>query len=110
MAGKFDLKKSPSGKYMFNLKAGNNQIVLTSELYESKSAAENGIALVEKHVGDEARYERRVSKNGKPHFVLNASNGQVIGKSEMYSNTSGMESGIASVKKHGPDASVADNT
>jgi uncharacterized protein YegP (UPF0339 family) len=51
-----------------------------------------------------------VSKNGEPYFVLNASNGQVIGKSELYSTTSGMENGIASVKKHGPGASVADNT
>lgn len=53
MAGKFDLKKSPSGKYMFNLKAGNNQIILTSELYDSKKAAENGIASVKKNAGDD---------------------------------------------------------
>ncbi len=51
-----------------------------------------------------------MSKNGESYFVLSVSNGQVIGKSELYSNTSGMENGIASVKKHGPDASVADNT
>ncbi len=44
MAGKFDLKKTDSGKFMFNLLAGNNQVILTSELYDSKSAAENGIA------------------------------------------------------------------
>jgi uncharacterized protein YegP (UPF0339 family) len=46
MAGKYDLKKSPSGKHMFNLKAANGQIILTSELYESKKAAENGISSV----------------------------------------------------------------
>ena len=49
MAGKFDLKMSLSGKYMFNLKAGNGQIILTSELYERKSAAENGIESVKKN-------------------------------------------------------------
>ena len=32
MAGKFELKKSPSGKFMFNLKAGNGQIILTSKM------------------------------------------------------------------------------
>jgi uncharacterized protein YegP (UPF0339 family) len=48
MAGKYDLKKSPSGKHMFNLKAANGQIILTSELYESKKAAENGISSVKK--------------------------------------------------------------
>ena len=35
MAGTFDLKKNDKGKYMFNLKAGNGQIILTSQLYES---------------------------------------------------------------------------
>ena len=43
MAGKFELKVSSNGKYHFNLKAGNGQIILSSEMYESKSAAENGI-------------------------------------------------------------------
>lgn len=110
MAGKFDLKKSPSGKYMFNLKAGNNQIILTSELYDSKAAAQNGIASVKKNAGDDARYERKASKKGEPYFVLKASNGEVIGKSEMYSGKSGMENGIASVKENGPVADVKDNT
>ena len=110
MAGKFDLKKSPSGKYMFNLKAGNNQIILTSELYDSKSAAEKGIASVKKNAGDDKRYERKASKKGEPYFVLNAANGEVIGKSEMYSGTAGMENGIESVKKNGPSADTTDNT
>ena len=43
-------------------------------------------------------------------FVLTATNGQTIGKSEMYSRSSGMENGIASVKKNAPDAQVADST
>ncbi|MEP4149149.1 MAG: YegP family protein [Halioglobus sp.] len=109
MAGKYELKKTPSGKFMFNLKAGNSQIVLTSELYESKTAAENGIASVQKNSPDDARYERKESKNGDPFFVLKASNGQAIGKSEMYSSASAMENGIESVKKNGPTTEVADN-
>ena len=48
MAGKFELKVSSNGKYHFNLKAGNGQITLSSEMYESKSSAENGIASVQK--------------------------------------------------------------
>ncbi|MDG2326854.1 MAG: YegP family protein [Halioglobus sp.] len=109
MAGKYDLKKSPSGKHMFNLKAANGQIILTSELYESKKAAENGISSVKKNAGNDARFERKVSKKGQPYFSLNAANGQSIGKSEMYSGNAGMENGIASVKKNA-DARVEDNT
>ena len=108
MSGKFDLKKTDSGKFMFNLLAGNNQVILTSELYDSKSAAENGIASVKKNAGDDSRFERKSSKNGDPYFVLMAGNGQQIGKSEMYSGAAAMENGIASVKANAPTAEVAD--
>jgi uncharacterized protein len=43
MAGKFVLKKGSSGKYHFNLVAGNGQIIATSETYERKQSALNGI-------------------------------------------------------------------
>jgi uncharacterized protein YegP (UPF0339 family) len=43
MAGKFVLKKGSTGKYHFNLQAGNGQVIATSETYETKDAALNGI-------------------------------------------------------------------
>lgn len=109
MAGKFDLKKSPSGKFMFNLLAGNNQVILTSQMYDSKGAAEKGIASVKENGAQDSRYERLSSKNGEPYFVLKASNGLQIGRSEMYSGASGMENGIASVKANAPTAEIVDN-
>lgn len=108
MAGKFELKTSSNGKFYFNLKAGNGQIILSSEMYESKSAAENGIASVQKNAGDDGRYDRKESSSGKPYFNLKASNGQVIGKSEMYESTAAMENGIESVKKNAPDAATVE--
>ena len=104
MAGKFELKVSSNGKYHFNLKAGNGQIILSSEMYESKSAATNGIASVQKNAPDDGRYERKTSSNGKPFFTLKAGNGEVIGKSEMYESASAMENGIESVKSNAPGA------
>ena len=110
MAGKFELKQSTNGKFHFNLKAGNGQIILSSELYESRGAAENGIESVKKNASDDARYERRTSTKGDPYFVLKASNGQEIGRSEMYNSATAMENGISSVKTNGPDAAIADAT
>jgi uncharacterized protein YegP (UPF0339 family) len=110
MAGKYELKLSPSGKFHFNLKAGNGQVILTSQLYESKTAAEAGIESVRTNSPDDARYERRTSKNDEPYFVLKAGNGQIIGQSEMYSGEAAMENGIESVKKNGPDSELMDNT
>jgi uncharacterized protein YegP (UPF0339 family) len=110
MAGKFELKKSKSGQFMFNLKAANYQIILTSELYHQKASAQNGIESVKKHAGKDANYERKISSKGEPYFVLKATNRQVIGKSEMYSSARGMEKGIASVKANAPGATVVDLT
>lgn len=110
MAAKFDLKKSPSGKFMFNLKAGNSQVILTSELYTTKKAAENGIASVKKNSSNDKLYEQLTSKKGQPYFVLKAANKEIIGTSQMYASASSMKKGIASVKKNGPTAEVADNT
>ncbi len=108
MAGKFELKVAKSGQYHFNLLAGNGQIILSSEMYESKSSAENGIASVQKNAGDDARFERKTSTKGDPYFVLKAGNGQEIGRSEMYSSTAAMENGIASVAKNAPDATTVE--
>ena len=49
MAGKFVLKKGSTGKFHFNLVAGNGQVIATSESYESKPAAMNGIESVQKN-------------------------------------------------------------
>ena len=108
MAGKFEIKKSTNDKYHFNLKAGNGQIILSSEMYESKSACQNGIESIKKNGGDEKRYERKESKNGDPYFILKAGNGQEIGRSEMYSGNAAMENGIQSVIKNAPDADIVD--
>jgi uncharacterized protein YegP (UPF0339 family) len=52
MAGKFELKATKNGQFMFNLKASNGQIIATSEQYSSKAAALNGIESVKKNAGE----------------------------------------------------------
>jgi uncharacterized protein YegP (UPF0339 family) len=51
MAAKFVLKKGSTGKFHFNLVAPNGQVIATSESYESKAAAQNGIESVKKNAG-----------------------------------------------------------
>ena len=100
------LKQSTSGKYMFNLKAANHQVILTSELYESKKAAENGIASVQKNGSADKNFELKTAKSDQPYFVLKASNGQTIGKSEMYNSMAAAKNGIESVKKNSPSTVI----
>ena len=103
-AGKFVLKAGKNGKFHFNLKASNGQVILTSESYDSRKSAENGIESIKKNSGNDARYERKKSKNGESFFVLKAGNGEPIGKSEMYKRAASMESGIKSVMNHAQGA------
>ena len=108
MAGKFELKKSKNDKFHFNLLAGNGQIILTSEMYEAKASALNGIESVKKNGGDAARSEKLTGKDGSPYFVLKATNGQVIGQSQMYSGEAARDNGIQSCITNAPGASTND--
>jgi uncharacterized protein YegP (UPF0339 family) len=110
MPGKFELKASANGQFMFNLKAANGEVILTSESYKAKDDALDGIASVRKNAADDAHFERKVAKNGEPFFSLNAANGRILGKSELYSSKAAMEGGIASVKANAPDAKLDDHT
>lgn len=110
MAGKFELKKAKDGQFMFNLKAANGQVILTSELYRQKASAENGIESVRKNANRDGAFETRTNAKGEPYFILKATNGQEIGRSEYYSSNAAMENGMASVKKNAPDAKIDDTT
>lgn len=110
MVGKFVLKKTGKGKFSFNLKAANGQVILTSEIYESKSSAVNGIESVRKNAGKNANFERRDTKKGQPYFVLKATNNEVIGQSKRYQQARSVNKGIASVKANARSARLEDLT
>lgn len=106
--GKFIIKKRTNGEYQFNLKANNGQVILTSEGYTDKQACENGIDSVRVNSQDNTKFDRKKSVNSKFFFNLKASNGQVIGTSEMYESAAGRDNGIESVTNNAPKAEVDD--
>jgi uncharacterized protein YegP (UPF0339 family) len=108
MAAHYLLRKHT--QYHFALKASNNETILTSETYEAKVGALNGIESVKRNSPDEGRYSRLTSKDNKPYFVLKAANGEIIGTSETYSSTAAREAGIASCKVNGSSAPTVDNS
>lgn len=110
MHSKFELKKDRGGQFMWNLIAKNGRVVLTSERYKSKAAAMNGIKSVKKHARADKNYERAKTRNGGSCFVLKASNGETIGRSQTYAGPSGCTGGISSVKRCGPGAKIDDLT
>ena len=106
--GKFVVTVRKNGEFQFNLKATNGQVILTSEGYNTKAACMNGIESVKKNAPEDARYEKKVAKNGKHYINLKSTNGQVIGASQMYASERTMKAGIASVMKNAPDAPVVE--
>ena len=104
--GKFVIKQAKDGQFYFNLKATNGQVILSSEMYTTLKACENGIASVKKNAPEEARYDLKQSESGKFHFNLKAANHQVIGSSQMYQSEESAKNGIASVMNNAPEAEV----
>ena len=68
MAGKFVLKKGSGGGYHFNLVATNGQVIATSETYERKQSALNGIESVKTNAPG-AKQTTRPASSARPHGV-----------------------------------------
>ena len=118
--GKF-LIKEKNGKYSFRLKAGNGEIIATSQMYKSLQTCKAGIASVAKNApvanledqtkeGFQAqkhpKFEIYVDSAGEFRFRLKAKNGQNIAASEGYKAIKSCLNGIESVRKNAPDSKI----
>ncbi|QLF93271.1 YegP family protein [Pseudomonas sp. ABC1] len=110
MSGKFHLKKAQNGQFHFNLLASNGQVILTSEQYKAHASALNGIDSVRRNAVREGAFEIKTSSNDKQYFVLKATNGQVVGQSQMYASAASCNAGVESVKKNAPEAALLDES
>lgn len=118
--GKFVIKEVKSG-IKFDLKAGNGEVIATSEVYNSMDACKNGVASVQKNAPVAAvenqtvegyatekhpKFEVYKDKAGEFRFRLKATNGQIIAVGEGYKALAGCMNGIESVKKNAADSPV----
>ncbi len=105
----YELIKNTAGQFHFNLKAANGEVILTSESYTAKASALVGIDSVRTNGPHAASFERKQSSAHQPYFVLKASNGEVIGTSQMYASEAARDHGIVSVQKNcgGPVTDLA---
>ncbi|MFM7317202.1 MAG: YegP family protein [Isosphaeraceae bacterium] len=108
--GIFTLKKSSGGKYYFELKAGNNETILVSEMYQTKASAKTGIQSVKANARRKSAFVVGTSLDGKVYFNLKATNGKVIGTSETYESALAMVNGMDSIKSNAKKAVVVDLT
>jgi len=106
--GKFVVSTRTNGDFQFNLHAANGQIILSSQGYSSKANCLNGVESVKKNAQILSQFEKNKSVNEKFYFNLKATNGQIIGTSQMYASQAGCDNGIASVQENAPDAEVVE--
>lgn len=118
--GKFAVRTTATG-IKFNLKAGNGEIIATSEIYTTEAACKKGIASVKKNapiapvenqtvegykVEKHPKFEVYMDKAGEFRFRLKATNGQIIAVGEGYKALASCLNGIESIKKNAPDAPI----
>ncbi len=119
--GKFVIKETKDGKFAFNLKAGNGEVIAVSETYTALDTCKNGIESVKKNAveakledqtieGYEAvtnpKFEIYKDKAGEFRFRLKARNGEIIATGEGYKSKDGCKNGIDSIRRNAPDAEV----
>ena len=118
--GKFVMKETKNG-VKFDLKAGNGEVIATSEVYSGDAACKKGIESVRKNAVEakledqtvegfetvtNPKFEVYTDKTGEFRFRLKAGNGEIIAVSEGYKAKASCLNGIESVRKNAPDAPV----
>lgn len=118
--GKFVVKETKTG-FVFNLKAGNGEVIAVSEVYSSEASCMKGIESVRKNAVEakledqtvaevvavtNPKFEVYVDKAGEFRFRLKARNGEPIAASEGYKAKASCMNGIESVRKNAPEADV----
>jgi len=118
--GKFVVRSTNTG-IKFDLKAGNGEVIATSEVYSSEASCLGGVESVKKNAPVAAvenqtvegyatekhpKFEVYTDKAGEFRFRLKATNGQIIAVSEGYKALASCLNGIESVKKNAPEADV----
>ena len=104
---KFQICAGKDAQFYFRLRARNGETVLASEVYEQK-----GLCFIESAKQNspiEESYERQADKRTY-FFLLKASNGAIIGKSDNYTDAVDMENWIQVVKMDSPTADIEDLT
>lgn len=108
MAGKFVIFKGKDGQDYFRLRAANGQVIFQSQGYKTRKSCLNGIESVRKNSQNPKRFEVSTAKDGRQYFVLKATNGQEVGRSQMYKSSSGCRNGMKSLATNAANATVGE--
>lgn len=103
----YELKRS-DGKYLFNLKGEQHEVLLTSPAFPRKAEALAAIEAARKVGATEKGFELRRAATGSPFFVLKADRDQVICRSELFDSENAAWRAMQAARKHCPTVDVRD--
>lgn len=118
--GKFVIKETKTG-YVFNLKAGNGEVIAVSEVYSTEAACLKGVESVRRNAVDakledqtvenfekvtNPKFEVYNDKAGEFRFRLKARNGEIIATGESYKTRPSCLNGIESIRRNAPEAEI----
>ena len=118
--GKFVIRKTNTG-FKFDLKAGNGEVIATSEVYETLASAKNGAESVAKNApvanledqtvegyetAKHPKFEMYTDRAGEFRFRLKAKHGEIIAVSEGYKAKASCTNGIESVRKNAAEGKI----
>ena len=111
--GRFEIKRASDGRYMFNVRAGNTQVIASSQMYSSMASCKNGIASVGVNaplaaIEDQTlqtvniekcpKFQIYFDKAGQYRFNLLAKNGNnILSCTQGYRQKASCKNGIKSV-------------
>lgn len=117
---RFCVRAVPTG-FKFDLHAGNGEIILSSEVYKTRTACRRGIESVLRAVArakfadqtfsdaptcSNPKFELYRDRSGEFRFRLRARNGEIVATSEPYTTRAACENGIESTRKNAPTAQI----
>lgn len=93
-------------QFYSHLNTRNSEIILRDEGYTTKQGCQNGINSVKQNATYDSSYDHKTANDGTFYITLKASNGEIIGVSEMYNSSCSRDMGINTVKLDAPKALV----
>lgn len=100
MTGYFQLIEGDDGAFMFTLRAGNHETVLTSRVFWTRQAALDAVALLARQAQRPENFVRHTDPDGRQWFEVLDEAGHTLGRSEPYGSRSGLSAGMASVRRN----------
>ncbi len=103
---RFVVFEGESGRYFYQLRAKNGEVVLRSQSYATEAGALNGTFSVADNGLETSSFEVLAAANGGFYFNLVAGNGEIIGSSEIYSTKSNATRGVRAMIALLPDVEL----